>query len=112
MQELTWASLASVFTEIENTTNKLIFVVFKTEKNMIDFFDAITDKINRGELSGVFNRKTSNTISMMLFSEFSEYRGEPPDYILYERGIGLEMAQIVNGTDELDAFLDEFNRRK
>lgn len=112
MQELTWMSLAGVFTEIEEATNKLVFVVFETEKNMMDFYSAISNKIVNGELSSVFNDRANNIINMMLLSDFSEYRGEPPDYILYEHGIRLEVDQIVNGTDELDAFLNNFNRRK
>lgn len=127
MQELTPTSLANVFAEIEMAANKLIVVVFKNEVSMMDFFNAIADKINDGELSGIFNEKTNNTINLMLLDEFLEYRGQPPDYILYEHRVGEEMSWPVGNTtmsqvwmtestdddiDALDAFLNEFNRRK
>lgn len=116
MQELTPASLANMFTELEKATDKLIFVVFKTEASMMDFFNAITDAIHNGELSDVFNERTNNLINMMLLDEFLECRWKKPDYILYERGVGVEAAFIVEShgddADELDIFLNEFSRRK
>lgn len=116
MQELTPVSLANVFAELEKTADKLIFVVFKTEASMMDFFNAITDAINGGKLSNVFNERTNNQINMMLLDEFSECRWKKPDYILYERGIYAEAAFIVeshgDNTDELDIFLNKFSRRK
>lgn len=127
MQELTPTSLANVFAEIEMAANKLIVVVFENEVSMMDFFNAIADKINDGELSDIFNEETKNVINMMLLDEFLGYRGKPPDYILYEHRVGEEMAWPVGNTiasqvwmtestdndiDALDAFLNEFNRRK
>lgn len=129
MQELTPTSLANVFAEIEMAANKLIVVVFENEASMMDFFNVIADKINDGELSEsfIFNEKTKNIINLMLLNEFLGYRGQPPDYILYEHRVGEEMAWPVGNTttnqvwktestdddiDALDAFLNEFNRRK
>lgn len=51
-----------MFTELEKATDKLIFVVFKTEASMMDFFNAITDAIHNGELSDVFNERTNNLL--------------------------------------------------
>lgn len=116
MQELTPASLANVFTELEKAADKLVFVVFKTEESMVDFFNAITDAIHSGELPDVFNERTNNLINMMLLDGFLDCRWEKPDYILYERGVNVEAAFMVeshgDGANELDIFLNEFNRRK
>lgn len=116
MQELTPTSLENVFAELEKETGKLVLVVFKTETSMVDFFNAIADQIYRGELSNVFGGRKNNHIEMALFNTFQEYQWEKPDYILYEHGLDVEIAFEVKSNDsdadELDIFLNEFNRRK